>query len=666
MWGRARNRTTFAVVIAMATAGAVVGGPMRGAGASRAVRAAATEVDPDSPKLICANGATPLHFAGFENFGDGTPLGSSVSGLTLSGWTSGDFASGNYSGKFPAGDFSSQQTNFATAATATPSIGLTSPASTVSLLVDVAAGQTVKLKAFDATHKLLATTSAVKSPQGRHMIQFGIATGTPNISSLQLTVPPESFFDLDAVCSDDAAMPQGQLTLKYADGPPGVENYIHGFGFHAGERATVTVDGNLVKTCPTIDTNGHFDCDFPMPVTAKPGSNEIVATDSSGTVATANFFVHTDWTQYGFDAQKTGLNPHENVLSRTAVAKGLTLAWTASVGGNQPSSATLAKGVVYVATAGAAAYAFEANSTETVPPLVGTVPTGLPVFPPPTIDGDHVFVDGSDGHIYAFDSQLDVDPVWSYPGQATASAYNYNRAPATLGHVLYAADSAGGHVLAMNEETGKPYWKITLPLPSKVRVHSAPAIDNVHVYIGSDNGTLFAINRADGTIAWQKSLGTQRLGDPVLSSPTASDGRLFIGDRQGSLYAVKTSDGSPVWTKKLTTAVDQSLAVANGVLYVGLSDPAGTLQARSVLAGKLFWALPTGGPITTKPAIADNVVWLTNADGRLVAVDPNGSGSIVTSVALATSTTPSSPVVDNGAVYVGTEEGQLFKYVPST
>src|SRR5688572_12400196 len=123
------------------------------------------------------------------------------------------------------------------------------------------------------------------------------------------------------------------------------------------------------------------------------------------------------------------------------------------------------------------------------------------------------------------------------------------------------------------------------------RVLSSPAIVGDVVYVASTDGSLYAINRADGTQRWKfDSKG------PIASSPAVAGGLVFISSVDGLIYAVDAATGVSKWTfatkgerrftapgihgaiprtERMPDPFDVFLSsptIVNGVLYVGSGD----------------------------------------------------------------------------------------------
>lgn len=63
-------------------------------------------------------------------------------------------------------------------------------------------------------------------------------------------------------------------------------------------------------------------------------------------------------------------------------------------------------------------------------------------------------------------------------------------------------------------------------------------------------------------------------GGPVRSSPAVTATRVFIGSGDGSLYAIDRATGRTVWRFGAGSPVDASPAVAGGVVVAATSPPA--------------------------------------------------------------------------------------------
>ena len=110
-----------------------------------------------------------------------------------------------------------------------------------------------------------------------------------------------------------------------------------------------------------------------------------------------------------------------------------------------------------------------------------------------------------------------------------------------------------------------------------------PAVFNGTVYVGSNDGKLYAINAADGSIKW-----TMTTSGAISSSPAVADGVVYVGSTDGSLYAANASgcgrgSCSPLWSAQTGGPITSSPAVSNGEVFVGSND--GDLHSYVLPAG---------------------------------------------------------------------------------
>jgi outer membrane protein assembly factor BamB len=210
-------------------------------------------------------------------------------------------------------------------------------------------------------------------------------------------------------------------------------------------------------------------------------------------------------------------------------------------------------------------------------------------------------------------------------------------------------------------------------------IATSPAVANGVVYIGSNDGKLyaFAVGCATGggtcTPIW-----SAQTGGAIDSSPAAAGTRVFVGSADGKVYAYAigcaTGGGTctPVWTGQTGGAIHSSPAVDSGVLYIGSND--GKLYAfdaagvTGCTAGTCtpLWTATTGAAIESSPAIANGFVYVGSDDSKLYvfAVGCSTGGGSCSPVWTATTggAIHSSPTVTTGTVYVGSLDSKLYAY----
>ncbi len=87
------------------------------------------------------------------------------------------------------------------------------------------------------------------------------------------------------------------------------------------------------------------------------------------------------------------------------------------------------------------------------------------------------------------------------------------------------------------------------------------------VYIGSPDGTVYALNAAAGAKLWSFTAGGH-----VVSSPAVANGVVYVGSDDGTVYALNAAAGARLWSFTTGNLVQSPPAVANGVVYIGSFD----------------------------------------------------------------------------------------------
>ena len=106
--------------------------------------------------------------------------------------------------------------------------------------------------------------------------------------------------------------------------------------------------------------------------------------------------------------------------------------------------------------------------------------------------------------------------------------------------------------------------------------------------------------------AWSYHTGTVGY-----SSPAVVNGVVYVGSADGSVYALKTSTGAQLWSHSTGGDVFSSPAVANGVVYgarTTFSRPEGVHRRPAV-------ELHAGAGQQSSPAVVNGVVYVGSYNG---------------------------------------------------
>ena len=194
---------------------------------------------------------------------------------------------------------------------------------------------------------------------------------------------------------------------------------------------------------------------------------------------------------------------------------------------------------------------------------------------------------------------------------------------------------------------GKLKWVFATGAP----IHSSPAVVDGTVYVGSQDGKLYALDAASGDKRWEYQTGSW-----VQSSPTIANGAVYFGSNDGRMYALSADSGEKLWDFKTRYPVMSSPAVADGIVYFGSEDY--YLYALDAEKGTKLWDFQTEGYVTSSPVVANGIVYsgsgsqffysLDSRNGRLRLYFKTGFPGIY------------SPAVSGQTVYFSNNSGFLF------
>jgi outer membrane protein assembly factor BamB len=229
--------------------------------------------------------------------------------------------------------------------------------------------------------------------------------------------------------------------------------------------------------------------------------------------------------------------------------------------------------------------------------------------------------------------------------------------PTVAGGVVYVG-SDDGNVYALNASTGSVVWSYATVYPDEnysFGVDSSPAVVGNVVYVGAGQNVT-ALNALTGALVWNYTTG-----DIVESSPAVAGGVVYVGSDDGNVYALNASTGARVWNCTLGSFVYSSPAVAGGVVYVGSDDNVCAVNAST---GALAWSYATGDYVESSPAVVGNVVYVGSYDGNVYALDTS-TGTLEWTYTTG-SYVDSSPAVAGGVVYVGSEDDNVYAFGSNT
>ena len=238
------------------------------------------------------------------------------------------------------------------------------------------------------------------------------------------------------------------------------------------------------------------------------------------------------------------------------------------------------------------------------------------------------------------------DVLWTKPLGSSASI----GAPVFVDGVLYVG-TQNGQLYALNTETGAEIWHTASgSLPSAVAVAGDLVFNN------DGSGRAQAFRRDTGEKVWSVKLSGASYGAPLVI-----DNIVYAVSERG-VYALDRLTGEKVWEKNTGShrGFVPSPAFSDGTLYFGVGF---TFYALDAQTGQDLWKIQSETWFYGA-ALANQFVYVGNDDGYFYAFDSKTGEEIWKSLLAGTGW--SSPAIANGRVYVGNRDQHFYAFDAET
>jgi len=214
--------------------------------------------------------------------------------------------------------------------------------------------------------------------------------------------------------------------------------------------------------------------------------------------------------------------------------------------------------------------------------VLWSTPTPYPAFGAPTVAGERVLIGVGNGNFIMSDpnpagavlclSLKDGKEIWKVPAPDTIIG-----AVATVDTRAYAC-CRDGQIYVIDLEKGDVAAKISVGAP----MVCSPAVTADTIYVSTDAGKVFGLDRAQGAVRWSQALTP---GTMIVSSPSVSAGKLFVGTRSKGLVCIADRPATR------ETVVRPWLGPGGNAGRTGCADDRGLPQIQGDVAD-LKWPTP--------------------------------------------------------------------------
>ena len=405
------------------------------------------------------------------------------------------------------------------------------------------------------------------------------------------------------------------------------------------------------------------------------------------------------------NAARTGVYASAGPVSAPSVV------WTFKSAGAIVTSPAVHAGVVYIGSMSGHLYAIDQQTGKEK----WNFKSRMPIASSPAVADGTVFFVSSAGSLAAIDMATG-QPKWvfvaeherkfeakgmhGYPpaAQTMPDAWDvYTSSPAVVDGKVYFG-SGDGNVYAVDAKSGVLQWKFA----TGNVVHASPAVAGGVVFIGSFDSNLYALDAATGQQKWMFAGGQDDATHNQVgfqSSPAVADGIVYVGCRDAHVYAIDAATGRKKWDYPTSKSwVNGTPAVRDGRVYVGTSDSS-RFMALDARTGRLAFNFDAKSYVFSSAALAGELAYFGSHNGKLHAVntktgqqawefqtegskkDPfhllNADGSLNQEAFspvfgdfqdmyidfyrfASVGAIMGSPVIDQGVLYVGSLDGNLY------
>ncbi|MBY0553433.1 PQQ-binding-like beta-propeller repeat protein [bacterium] len=199
-------------------------------------------------------------------------------------------------------------------------------------------------------------------------------------------------------------------------------------------------------------------------------------------------------------------------------------------------------------------------------------------------------------------------------------------------------------------------WRVDIPFG----VEASGAAIKDRLFVGSNNGTMYSIDLANGQIVWQFDTKSELVGEPLLN-----EGILYFVSGSQSLYALDASNGKQLWIhNRQDTASNMTIrggskpSISNGLVYAGFSD--GTLVAINAKTGTEQWEITLNRntkfrDIDASPVIDGDFIYINSYDDKIYCVSKD-KGEIVWTQNFGGASTP---LIFQDKIFVVSSKGEI-------
>ena len=262
------------------------------------------------------------------------------------------------------------------------------------------------------------------------------------------------------------------------------------------------------------------------------------------------------------------------------------------------------------------------------------------------VSGNNLFLGDSIGRLYALNASTGAT-VWTTEGPTASTVVGL---PAVQGDTVVFAQ-ADGSLTCVKASDGSTLWTYTLPGNETGGLNDGVALGGGMVYAAYNSGKLCAFDLKNGRVAW-----TYESEQGLRTAPVYANGLVLLGEYNGLFSMLDAKTGKRVNGGGAGGAINSPVVNAGNVYYSAWDGSVHSVQIKDVIP---LWDANVREPITTAPVIADGVIIVATAMGKVVALN-EADGALLWQYETRGGEIPAAPVIAGGRVIAGTGDNRVL------
>lgn len=271
-----------------------------------------------------------------------------------------------------------------------------------------------------------------------------------------------------------------------------------------------------------------------------------------------------------------------------------------------------------------------------------------------TVSDYLAFVSTLEGKIYALNIKNGTKA-----GSISVKAKSLSSAPVINGNELLFTTNGpeNNYLYSFNTIKGEENW--TLPIN---RSETAPVFAGKCFYFATVEGELICVNTDEAALIWNsKEINRNEIFSAYYSSPALSGNKIFIGNDNGCLYAFDTRTGKIINKIKTGSRINSDISVINNRII--FSNNNGELFCTDTTPD-IIWRSATGCKVLSSFTIYNETIFVPTIEGKLLMLnitDGKIEKELSTQGAI-----KSPPLLHQGKIFVGSYDKYFYCFDAAT